>query len=209
MAFNTNVFINCPFDNQYKRLLHPIIFTILYSKLEPKISKLEDSGSIRIKQILKLIKESKYSIHDLSRMKSKKSGELARFNMPFELGLDLGTREIGTGLLKKKKCLILDIERYRYQAALSDISGSDIASYGKRNQIEKIIETIRDWFTTVLHPIQPSSSKLYLEYTEFISDLQIELEQLSFNKDDIKKLTNSEYIHYAKKWISNRRNNSI
>jgi len=209
MAFNTNVFINCPFDNQYKRLLHPIIFTILYSKLEPKISKLEDSGSIRIKQILKLIKESKYSIHDLSRMKSIKSGELARFNMPFELGLDLGTREIGTGLLKKKKCLILDIERYRYQAALSDISGSDIASYGKRNQIEKIIETIRDWFTTVLHPIQPSSSKLYLEYTEFISDLQIELEQLSFNKDDIKKLTNSEYIHYAKKWISNRRNNSI
>jgi len=208
MAFNKNVFINCPFDNPYKRLLHPILFTIIYSGLEPKISKLEDSGSIRLKQILKIIKESKYSIHDLSRMKSKKSGELARFNMPFELGLDLGTREIGAGQLKKKKCLILDIERYRYQAALSDMSGNDIASYGKRNQVEKIIEKIRDWFTTVLNPIQPSSSKLYLEYIEFISDLQIELTQLSFNKDDIKKLTNSEYIHYAKKWINNRKKSS-
>ncbi len=205
MAFNKNVFINCPFDASYKRLLHPMLFTILYAGLEPKISKLEDSGAIRIKQILKLIKESKYSIHDLSRMKSKKAGELARFNMPFELGLDLGTREIGSGQYKKKKCLILDIEKYRYQAALSDMSGSDIASYGKRNQIEKIIETIRHWFTTVLNPIQPSASKLYLEYTEFVSDLQLELEQLSFNKDDIKKLTNAEYIHYAKKWVSNRK----
>jgi len=209
MAFSKNVFINCPFDNTYKRLLHPIIFTIIYSGLEPKISKLEDSGSIRLKQIIKLIKESKYSIHDLSRMKSKKSGELARFNMPFELGLDLGTRGIGTSQLKKKKCLILDVERYRYQAAISDMSGSDIASYGKRNQVEKIIEKIRDWFTTVLNPIQPASSMLYLEYSEFISDLQIELEELSFNKDDIKKLTNSEYIHYTKKWISNRKKSSI
>jgi len=144
MPFNSNVFINCPFDSQYKRLLNPILFTCIYSGLTPMISKLEDSGAIRIKQIIKLIKESKYSIHDLSRMKSKKSGEIARFNMPFELGLDLGTREIGLGKLKNKRCLILDIERYRYQAALSDISGNDIASYGKRNQIEKIIEKIRD-----------------------------------------------------------------
>ena len=153
---------------------------------------------------MRLIKESKYSIHDLSRMKSKKSGELARFNMPFELGLDLGTREIGKGKLRSKKCLILDIERYRYQVALSDISGNDIASYGKRNQVEKIIEKIRDWFTAVLNPVQSSSSKIYLEYTEFISDLQIELEQLSYSKEDIKNLTNTEYIYYTRKWISNR-----
>jgi len=165
------------------------MFTCIYCGLEPKIARLEDSGAIRIKQITKLIKES---------------GELARFNMPFELGLDLGIRELGTGLLKNKKCLILDVEKYRYQAALSDISGNDISSYGKRNQVEKIITKLRDWFTAVLNPVQPSSSKLYLEYTEFIADLQLELEANEFAKNDIQNFTNSEYIHYAKKWIEKR-----
>ena len=141
-------------------------------------------------------------------MKSKKAGELARFNLPFELGLDLGTR-VGTGQLKQKKCLVLDIEKYRYQAVLSDIGGSDIASYGKRNQVEKLIEKIRDWFTAVMNPVQPSSSKIYLEYTEFVSDLQLDLEELQFDKKDIKNLTNSEFIHYANEWISNRKKSNI
>ena len=208
MPFDSNVFINCPFDSHYRRLLHPLIFTCIYSGLEPKISKLEDSGAIRIKEIIKLIKDCKFSIHDLSRMKSKKAGELARFNLPFELGLDLGTR-VGTGQLKQKKCLVLDIEKYRYQAVLSDIGGSDIASYGKRNQVEKLIEKIRDWFTAVMNPVQPSSSKIYLEYTEFVSDLQLDLEELQFDKKDIKNLTNSEFIHYANEWISNRKKSNI
>lgn len=203
MPFNTNVFINCPFDKKYRKLLDPILFTCIYVGLEPKISKLEDSGSIRIKEIIKLIKESKFSIHDLSRMKSSKPNELARFNMPFELGLDLGIRETNSKF-KGKKCLILDIDRYRYQAALSDIGGSDIFSYGKRNQVANIIQRLRDWFTTVVNPVQPSSSHIYQEYTEFVSDLQINLLAFNYNKSDIENLTISEFIYYAKTWISNR-----
>jgi hypothetical protein len=30
MAFESNVFINCPFDDDYKALLRPFIFTVLY-----------------------------------------------------------------------------------------------------------------------------------------------------------------------------------
>ncbi len=30
MAFERNVFVNCPFDTQYVPLLRPLLFTIIY-----------------------------------------------------------------------------------------------------------------------------------------------------------------------------------
>jgi hypothetical protein len=204
MSYSKSIFINCPFDAKYKRLLHPLLFVCIYIGLEPKLSNLNDSGSIRILNILKLIKGCKYSIHDLCRMKSSKANQLARFNMPFELGLDLGVRSNARDKLKTKKCLVIDEEKYRYHSALSDLSGSDIASYGKKNQPEKLIKIIRDWLTNVLHPEQPPASMIYLEYTEFVSDLQIQLENVGFTKTDISNLSNAEYIHYCSKWVENR-----
>lgn len=205
MAFSKSIFINCPFDNSYRRMLHPIIFTCLYCKLVPQLSELSDSGTQRIRNIITIIKNSKYSIHDLSRMKSKKVNELSRFNMPFELGIDIGIRSNATDKLKAKKCLIIDVERYRYQEALSDISGNDIASYRKRNQIENVIKVIRDWFTRTIKPEQPSASKIYMEFTEFLSDLQESLESVDFSSSDIKDLTASEFIYYTGKWIDERK----
>ena len=41
-------------------------------------------------------------------------GEFPRFNMPYELGLDVGAAEYGTKRLKTKRALILDTERYHY-----------------------------------------------------------------------------------------------
>ncbi len=204
MAFSNSIFINYPFDNPYKRLLEPLVFTCLYCKLVPNLSELSDSGTIRVQNIIKIIKNCKYSIHDLSRMKSKRSDELSRFNMPFELGIDIGIRSNAKDKLKNKMCLIIDIEKYRYQVALSDISGNDIASYGKKNQIENIIKIIRDWFTTAIKPEQPSASSIYMEFTEFLSDLQDSLAIAGFNSSDIKNLTPSEFIHYAGEWIKER-----
>jgi len=137
-------------------------------------------------------------------MKPQTANELSRFNMPFELGLDMGIRSNAKDKLKNKKCLIIDTERYRYQAALSDISGHDIDSYGKRNQIENMIKIIRDWFTRALKPKQPSASTIYLEFTEFVSDLQTSLELAGFSASDIKDLTISELICYTSEWINQR-----
>jgi hypothetical protein len=49
MGFDKNVFINCPFDDEYLPLLRPLLFTILYVGLNPRIA-LEslDSGRPRI-----------------------------------------------------------------------------------------------------------------------------------------------------------------
>jgi len=88
--FHNNVFINCPFDSEYYSLLRPLLFTVAYLRFTPRIA-LEtfDSGETRIERICDLIRSSKYSIHDLSRLKATRKGEFYRLNMPFELGVGL------------------------------------------------------------------------------------------------------------------------
>jgi len=71
-SYSKNIFINCPFDGEYFELLYPLVFSILYFDFNPRISlESSDSGSFRLEKIITLIKESRYAIHDLSRLQSK------------------------------------------------------------------------------------------------------------------------------------------
>src|SRR3954469_6394865 len=91
--FEKNVFVNCPFDPAYGSLLRPLLFTIVYFGFTPKIaSERSDSAEQRIDKICEFISSSRYSIHDLSRLRSTRPGQFFRHNMPFELGLDYGSR---------------------------------------------------------------------------------------------------------------------
>ena len=148
MAFDRNVFVNCPFDSDYLRLLRPILFTIIYVGLKPRIAlEVTDSGQARLEKIMDLIRQSKYGVHDLSRCEAVKAGELYRLNMPFELGLDFGCRQYGKGRLREKKILILEVQPHRYKAALSDLGGSDIEAHA--NEPYRVIRSIRGWLKIV------------------------------------------------------------
>lgn len=87
---------------------------LLYLELEPNLSQTLSSLTIRINQIKQHIKNCKFSIHDLSRSKALSKGELPRFNMPYELGLDIGACEYGGKKLQTKKALVLETDRYHY-----------------------------------------------------------------------------------------------
>jgi len=65
-VFEKNVFINCPFDNEYFPILQSIIFTIIYLDYNPLISETTNSRVSRLLKIKKLITNSKFSIHDIS-----------------------------------------------------------------------------------------------------------------------------------------------
>jgi len=143
MSFHRKVFINCPFDPAYRTLLQPLLFTILYLDFAPLICETESSGNIRVKKIIRLIRASKYSIHDISRNETVVAGDLPRFNMPYEMGLDIGCQTFtGIRKLKGKRCLILERDQYRYQQFISDISGQDIKSHN--NDPEILIRKLRD-----------------------------------------------------------------
>jgi hypothetical protein len=76
MGFNDNVFVNCPFDEEYLPLLRPLLFTIFRLGLRPRIALEElDSGAPRVQKIIRLIASSRYAIHDLSRLQAREAGE--------------------------------------------------------------------------------------------------------------------------------------
>jgi hypothetical protein len=92
-GFHQTVFLNCPYDDEYRPLLGALLFSVLDCGLTPRLaSDQADSGQPRLEKIRELIRDSRFSIHDISRMDPLQPGDLPRFNMPFELGLDLGCR---------------------------------------------------------------------------------------------------------------------
>lgn len=61
--------------------------------------------------------------------------------MPLELGIFLGAKQFGSSKQKRKKALILDREKYRYQGFCSDIGGQDVRAHG--DDPEEAIRLVR------------------------------------------------------------------
>lgn len=204
MAFEKNVFINCPFDEKYYPLLRPLLFTVIYLGFAPRIT-LEslDSGRPRIQKIIALIKESAYAIHDLSRVKAEKKGEYFRLNMPFELGLDVGCCIYKGGKWSRKKSLILETEPYRFQAAISDISNSDIVVH--RDEPEEVVAAVRNWLNTEAGLSAHGPTRIWGAFTDFMADNYDGLKKRGFSNTDIEKLGVSELIQCMHKWVEEKR----
>jgi hypothetical protein len=204
MAFKDNVFVNCPFDDGYLPLLRPLLFTVIDLGFTPRIA-LErlDSGKPRFDKIVTLIKQSKYAIHDLSRIQSSKIGEFFRLNMPFELGLDVGCSLFMGGQWSGKRCLILEAEKFRYQAAISDLSNSDIAVHN--NQPIDILTEVRHWLNNEAKLRTAGPAKLWGRFNDFMADNYDHLKERGFSDVDVEKLPVGELIDCMQTWVSKTR----
>jgi hypothetical protein len=201
MTFETNVFVNCPFDDAYRSLLRPILFAITDLGFTTRIA-LEslDSGTPRFAKITGLIRDSKYAIHDLSRIQAATPGEYYRLNMPFELGLDVGCRLFGSSIHAGKQCLVLEAEPYRYQAGLSDLAGSDIAVHG--NDPLKALSAVRDWLNGQARLRAAGSEAIYGRFTDFMAANYDALIARGYAPADIGRLPVPELIDDMKRWIA-------
>lgn len=207
-AFSRNVFVNCPFDDEYMPLLRPLLFTLLYLGFNPRIAlEKTDSGSPRVARILKLIRESGLAIHDLSRLAANKKGEVARFNMPFELGLDIGSISFGPTKLRQKKCLILEEQRFRYQAALSDLSNSDILAH-EGKPIE-VVAKVRYWLVQEVLRTGPSATEIWTSFNYFMGHLYDKLMAENFSKKDIASLPVCELLAHMEVWTSGKQRDKV
>lgn len=204
MSFHKNVFVNCPFDDEYRSLLRPLVFTITYLGFKPRIALEElDSGTPRIQKIVGLIKFSRYAIHDLSRLQARKKGEYYRLNMPLELGIDVGCRLFGRGQHNLKRCLILEEQRYRYQAAMSDLSGSDIAVHGRSP--EALVTEVRNWLNSQADVQAPGPARVWTAFLEFMSDNYDALKKRGFSDRDVEALPVCELINCIDEWVGDTR----
>jgi len=87
MTFESNVFLNCPFDDEYLPLRYAILFAIVDCGFIPRCAlEIVDGSQLRMHSIKVMIKESRFGIHDISRTQLDPEHRLPRFNMPLEMG---------------------------------------------------------------------------------------------------------------------------
>ncbi len=193
-----DVFINCPFDSDFKPIFQALIFTIFACGFRPRSAReLDDGGQTRIEKLYGLIQECRYGIHDLSRTELDDKNQLPRFNMPLELGLFLGAKRYGDIAQRDKRLLILDIERFRYQKFISDLAGMDIHEHG--GKVEATVRETRDWLANVSRRQIASSDRVVRSYDQFIADLPALAAALEF---DLNKIPYVDFERIVVGWLT-------
>jgi len=197
--FAHNVFINCPIDKKYDPLFHAMVFTVHLLGFRPRCSReASDSGHVRLKKIMNIIAGCKFGIHDISRVELTRG--LPRFNMPFELGIDLGFRRCGNARCKAKIHLVVDAKQWRYQKILSDISGQDI--FAHHDDPSTIVTIVRDWLRTATKARDmPGGDVIFIEYKRFRRDLPKICRKSHLRMNQI---TYADYSHLVAKWVKTK-----
>jgi hypothetical protein len=196
--YEDNVFINCPFDDEYKAIFDAVIFAVHDAGFVARCAlEISDAAQNRFDKIVGIISECKYGIHDISRTELDPINFLPRFNMPLELGIFLGCGKFGGVKDRMKMCMILDKEQYRYQKFLSDIAGQDIFAHD--NEPKKAIEKVRNWLRTASKRTNiPGGSKIYERYTLFEKDLPNICKELNIQ---VRELTFVDFIYIIIEWL--------
>jgi hypothetical protein len=201
-SYSDNVFINCPFDAGYHSLFEAIIFTIIDCGFRPRCALEENnSGNVRILKIMKIIDESRYGIHDLSKADLDIGTGLARFNMPLELGLFLGAHRYASvkHYNKEKKLLIMDTERFRYPQFISDLGGYDIADHNLN--AADMITKVRDFLANHARRISVAGGDFIANrFEEFLTELPNYCDTVRWNRD---KLQFAEFVSCVEFWVEN------
>ena len=78
--------------------------------------------------------------------------------------------------------MILEKEKYRYQAALSDLSGSDIKHHN--NEEKKLMKVVRDWFITEELGTGANHSKIWDAFNVFNLYLFDSLSEHGYSKEN-------------------------
>lgn len=203
--FERSVFVNCPFDPAFAPILQALLFCILYFDLVPRLAtERVDSAEMRLEKIRGLIGACRYSIHDLSRCEAAAVGERYRLNMPFELGIDYGCRHFAGGRWSEKKILVLEERAYRYQAALSDIAGCDIAAHGGDFQIA--VRKVRNWLVTEAavkcRDAAQRVTNAYLDFRSWHFERQTEA---GFSAEDVRDQPTAELLTAMRTWFAQGR----
>lgn len=203
MSYDDNVFINCPFDKQYKPIFNAIVFTIQDAGFVARCG-LEtiDSGQTRLAKIISIIDECKYGIHDISCTEIGGKTKLPRFNMPFECGLFWGCFEYGGKRHNSKRLLVLDSEEYRYRASLSDIAGQDIQVH--KNSPRIAIDKVRSWLnaksgrTTI-----PGGKAIWDHYVLFQKELTPMLKRAGITRVELEATEYfPDYVTFVVEWLT-------
>lgn len=198
--YDRSVFINCPFDEEYEPILQAIMFAVLRLGFEVRIS-FERSNGVqnRLVAIIDLIRQCKFSIHDLSRSQAKAQGEIYRLNMPFELGIDYGCREFDPNYADKE-FLVLEEKAYSSKAAISDLAGCDFEVHKSDHQTA--VKKVRNWLVQEGSAENIAPSRIFADYDLFQQWYWESQKLAGASDDDIREYPIREVFDRMKRWFA-------
>lgn len=143
--YDNSVYINCPFDRDYRPFMDAIIFTVVACGFQPR-SALEtgDSSEGRLERIHDALSSARLSIHDLSHVHADKETGLARLNMSLELGIAIALKLARGGKASSREhrwTAVFEVESL-LDRAVSDLKGFDGQPYATR---EELVSELTKW----------------------------------------------------------------
>jgi hypothetical protein len=157
-----SVFINCPYDTDYRPIFDALIFTVVACGFYPKSAQVSGQVALpRMQRIAEALFSSKYSIHDLSRCRGEGDENLARFNMPLELGIAMAQKYSDDVEHNDHDWCLLVPRGNQYKRFLSDLAGYDPREYdGDQNSA---VRAVMGWLVvTPDAPAEPPSPRQVL-----------------------------------------------
>lgn len=166
-----DVFINCPFDEEFDPGFRALVFAVLGCGFRARCAReMDDATETRLDKLYRIIEQSRFGLHDISRTQLDEGTGLPRFNMPFELGLFLGSKRFGGDEQRHKRCLLFDTEQYRYQQFISDLNGMDVTPHA--DDPRRMAECTRNWLATVSRRRSiPTAAQLLGSFDRFFAGL--------------------------------------
>ena len=136
-----HVFLNVPFDKEFEPLYLAFIAGLVGLGLNPRTVLQVPTTNDRIRRIWSLMRECRYSIHDLSRVQLSRTGQqVPRFNMPFETGMAVALAQTSGHQWR-----VFEQRPYRLQQSLSDLNGFEPFIHGgtARGVIDRLLDAFR------------------------------------------------------------------
>jgi hypothetical protein len=192
---NRQVFINCPFDENYSPLLEAAVFTILACGYTPRCAReFGDTGYDRLSRITDLIDQCDFSLHDISLTELDAGTGLPRFNMAFELGIAWGRKRRRTD----RKLLVIDRALHRHERSISDLKALDPVSH-EGDPLEMVAQ-VRNWLSSPQNPLNgPKHMKDW--HLRFQMDLPDICSESGFDRSRMAQTFN-DLVYCAVLWLN-------
>jgi hypothetical protein len=146
------VFLNYPFDQGAEGIANAMHFAVVAAGLLPVCAKdLTSPDRPRLAMLVETIGKCHYSAHDFSRCTGEGPNNLARFNMPVEMGMALfnalQNQRAGD---RPARCAFFVPVPHDYKAVASDFAGLDPFHYESE---VALVGHLYEWLRDVLNAV--------------------------------------------------------
>ena len=140
------VFLNYPYDPDYLPFAEALSFGVVAAGMVPITAlDLTDPDTGRLEMLVKAITSCHYSAHDLSRCRGEGPDNLARMNMPIEMGMAMFYAL--SAQRGDHRCAFFVPQGYAYHEYASDLSGLDPLRYDENPA--SLVASVYDWLRRI------------------------------------------------------------